>query len=212
MIDHWELCKKLKFDHKNKWYMYNSESFLENEKHKILCDFEIQTDYLISARQQISDSQQKKRTCEIVDFAVAADYRVKLKESEKTDKYQDLARELKKTIKYENYGDTNCNRCTWYSHQGIDAGTGGLRKRMSEDHPNNSIIKINQDTEKNPGDSRICCHSDSSENLSANTGVKNSQMGKMISVDSKLAPKEYKTRHNWVGKVLFTQPLRSGRI
>ena len=35
-----------------------------------------------------------------MDFAVAADHRVKLKESEKRDKYQDLARELK-TIEYE---------------------------------------------------------------------------------------------------------------
>ena len=34
--------------------------------------------------------------CRIVDFAVPADHRVKLKESEKRDKYLDLARELKK--------------------------------------------------------------------------------------------------------------------
>ena len=30
-----------------------------------------------------SDSQQKKRTCQIVDFALIADHRIKLKESEK---------------------------------------------------------------------------------------------------------------------------------
>ena len=40
--------------------------------------------------------QQKKRTCKIVDFAVLADHRIQLKESEKKDKYLDLARELKK--------------------------------------------------------------------------------------------------------------------
>ena len=39
--------------------------------------------------------QQKKRTCKIVDFDVPADHRIKLKESEKKDKYFDLARELK---------------------------------------------------------------------------------------------------------------------
>ena len=27
---HWELCKKFKFDHTNKWYMHNLESVLEN--------------------------------------------------------------------------------------------------------------------------------------------------------------------------------------
>ena len=37
-----------------------------------------------------------KRICKIVDFAVSADHRVKLKECEKKDKYHDLARELKK--------------------------------------------------------------------------------------------------------------------
>ena len=47
---YWELCKKLKFDHTNKWYMHNPESVLENETHKLLSDFEIQTDHLISAR------------------------------------------------------------------------------------------------------------------------------------------------------------------
>ena len=42
------------------------------------------------------NNQQKKTTCKIVDFAVLADHWVKLKESEKKDKYLDLARELKK--------------------------------------------------------------------------------------------------------------------
>ena len=40
-------------------------------------------------------NQQKKRTCKIVDFAVAADHRKKLKENEKK-KYLELARKLKK--------------------------------------------------------------------------------------------------------------------
>ena len=36
------------------------------------------------------------RICQIVDFVVPADHRIKLKECEKKDKYIDLARELKK--------------------------------------------------------------------------------------------------------------------
>ena len=40
-----------------------------------------------------------KRICKIVDFAIPVDHRIKLKESEKKDKYLDLAREFKK-----NYG------------------------------------------------------------------------------------------------------------
>ena len=58
------------------------------------CDFEIQTDHLISARRSdFYNNQQKKRT---VDFAVPVDHRVKLKDIEKKDKYLDLATELKK--------------------------------------------------------------------------------------------------------------------
>ena len=50
-VIHLELCKKMPSYHTTKWYMQNSESILENEIHKILWDFEIQTDHQIPARQ-----------------------------------------------------------------------------------------------------------------------------------------------------------------
>ena len=50
----------------------------------------------LSQKTRPYNNQQKKRTCKIEDFAVLADHRVKLKESEKKDNYLDLARELKK--------------------------------------------------------------------------------------------------------------------
>ena len=53
--------------------------------------------------------KKNKRTCQFVDFAVPADHRAKLKESEKKDKYLDLAKELKKTEEHESDSDTNCN-------------------------------------------------------------------------------------------------------
>ena len=59
--------------------------------------------------------QQKKRTCKIVDFAVLADHRIKLKECEK-DKYLNLARELKKTMEHEGDNYTNCDWCFQYSN------------------------------------------------------------------------------------------------
>ena len=81
----------------NKWYIHNPESVLENETHKLFWDFDIQTDPLISDRQpDLIVINKKKRTCRIVDFAVSADQRVKLKESEKKDKYLDVTRESKK--------------------------------------------------------------------------------------------------------------------
>ena len=68
-------------------------------------------DHLISARwlDLIILNKKKSRTGRIVDFAVLADHRVKLKESEKKDKYLDLARELKKTVEHESDDYTNCN-------------------------------------------------------------------------------------------------------
>ena len=89
----------------------------------------------------------KKRTSQIVDFAVLADHRVKLKESKKKDKYLDFARALKKTVEHENSRDINCNWCSWYSHQRIGKGNGGFgNKRVSRDHPNYSIVEIGQNT------------------------------------------------------------------
>ena len=49
MID-WEMCKKFKFDHTNKRYMHNPAPVLENNTHKLLYDFDIHTDHLISPR------------------------------------------------------------------------------------------------------------------------------------------------------------------
>ena len=44
------MCKKLKYDHTNKWYMHNPEPIQENATHNLLWDFEIQTDQLIPDR------------------------------------------------------------------------------------------------------------------------------------------------------------------
>ena len=72
-------------------------SVLENNTHKLLYNFNIHTDHRISARRpDLIIINKKKRTCKIVDFAVPADHRIKLKECEMKDKYLDLARELKK--------------------------------------------------------------------------------------------------------------------
>ena len=79
--------------------MHNRAPVLENDTHKLLWDFDIQTDHLILAKRpdlKIINKKKKKKIFRIVDFAVPADHRIKLKECEKRDKYLDLARELKK--------------------------------------------------------------------------------------------------------------------
>ena len=152
-IIHWELCKKFKFDHTNKWYMHNPVTVLENEIHKLLRDFNIQTDHLMLARRlDLIIINKKKRTCQIVDFAVPADHRVKLKESEKKDKYLDLDRELKKLWNMKVMIILVIIGALGTVTKGLIKGTGGPgNKRTSGDHPNYSII---ENTEKSPGDLR----------------------------------------------------------
>ena len=73
---------------------HSSQSVLDNETHKFFWDFEIQTDHLLSDRRSdLLIINKKKKTCWIKNFA---DHRVRLKENEKKDKYQDLAKGLKK--------------------------------------------------------------------------------------------------------------------
>ena len=82
--------------------MHNPAPVLENNTRKLLCDFDIHTDHQISTRRlDLIIINKKKKTCKIVDFAVPADHRIKLKECEKKDKYLDLARELKKLWKMQ---------------------------------------------------------------------------------------------------------------
>ena len=93
-----------------------------NDTHKLLLDFDIHTDNLISARRPdliiITKKKKKKekKTCKIVDFVVTADHRIKLKEREKRDKYLDFARELKKTMEHESDNYTNCDWCFWHGN------------------------------------------------------------------------------------------------
>ena len=60
-VIHWELCKRLNFEYISKLYMHKLESVQENEMHKILWDFEIQTDHLILARRPNVVMINKKR-------------------------------------------------------------------------------------------------------------------------------------------------------
>ena len=97
--------------------MHNPAPIIENATHKLLWDFNIQTDHLIPARRpDLISTKKKTRTRKIVNFAVPADHRIKLKECEKKDKYLDLARELKKLWNMQVTIYTNCNWCVWNSN------------------------------------------------------------------------------------------------
>ena len=141
---HWEMCKKFKFDHSNKWYMHKPAHVINNT-HKLLWDFDIKTNHLISARRPDLIIINKKKREFVKLWTIPNDHWIKLKESEKKDKYLDPARELKKK---------------WNVKVTIipivigafGKGTGGHGSwRMSGDHPNYSIVENGQNTEKSPG-------------------------------------------------------------
>ena len=77
------------------WYMHKAGSVLEYETHEILWDFEIQTYPLIQAKRPGRLIINKKRTCKIEDFVFPMDLWVKIRKSEKRDKYLSLAGEQK---------------------------------------------------------------------------------------------------------------------
>ena len=84
-----------------------------------------------------------------MNITVPADHRVKLKESEKNDKYLDLDRELKKTVERESEDYTKCKLVL-----SVQSPKDWYKDWTSGNHPNYSIIEIVQNTEESPGDLR----------------------------------------------------------
>ena len=84
-------------------YILKPESIQENETHEFLWDF-MDTQFQL---ENLTKHQLTKKKCHLVDFVVPADHWVKIEESEKINKYLDLARELKKAVEYED--NTNCS-------------------------------------------------------------------------------------------------------
>ena len=81
----------------------------DDETHKILWHFEIQNDHPIPARRLDHVLiYKKKRTGHLVDFALLANNRGKMKENEKLVKYLDIAIELKKK---------SCEAWSWWWYQ-----------------------------------------------------------------------------------------------
>ena len=113
------------------------------------------------------------RICKIIDFAVPADHRINLKESENKDKYLDLAREIKKlwnmkvTIVPIVIGALGT--VTKGLLKGLeDLEVGGLSKRQH-------CWGRPESWDESWRLEETCCHSNSSEKPSANTDVKNSK-------------------------------------
>ena len=79
--------------------MQNPASVTENDTHKLLWDFGIQTDPLILVRIPdliIINNKKKREFAKNIDLTAPDDHRITLKEIEKKDKYLGHARRSKK--------------------------------------------------------------------------------------------------------------------
>ena len=56
-------------------------------------------------------------------------------------------------MEYEGDSDTHCNWCTWNDTQRLGKKTArGVKSMKRRNHSNYSIVKIGENTEKNPAD------------------------------------------------------------
>ena len=136
---HWDICKKNKLEHIEKWYKHASEEAVVNEKIKVLWDINIQCDNLIEARQPdlivIDKKEQKGIT---IDIAIPADVRVE--EKEKVEKYQDLKKEIRRLWKLRNaemvlvvigaLGSVSAEFDRWMGKLGITCNVGVMQKSV----------------------------------------------------------------------------------
>ena len=91
------VSKKCGFDRNDKLYNHVPESVLENENYKLLWDFSIRTGHHIEARRpDLVLVDKSKKSCQIIDLAIPEDSGVIEKKAERVEKYQNLARELRR--------------------------------------------------------------------------------------------------------------------
>ena len=100
---HWDICKKNRLEHSEKWYEHVLEGAVENEQIKVPWHINIQCDNLIETRRPdliVIDKKEQKGI--IIDIAVPADVRVEEKEKGNVEKYQDLKKEIRRLWKMRN--------------------------------------------------------------------------------------------------------------
>ena len=92
---HWLLAEKYGFERATNWYEQRPEGVMESQDFKLLWDFMIQCDRLIQARRpDIVVVDKKKKEVKLIDIAIPGDSRVKDKEQEKIEKYEQLKEEI----------------------------------------------------------------------------------------------------------------------
>ena len=96
-IVQFELCQKFGLVVEVKWYNHKPASVVENDRIKMLRDFDIQKDHVIQHRRSDPNVLYKiQRKCHLIDIALPGDKRIELKEQQQIGNYTELRREVKK--------------------------------------------------------------------------------------------------------------------
>ena len=94
---HWKLGEKHNLERKEKWYEHFYQGAVEDDDVKSIWDINIQCDNVTEARRpDLILIDKKAKSCVIIDVAIPGDCRIREKEIEKIEKYQNLKRELKR--------------------------------------------------------------------------------------------------------------------
>ena len=92
---HWKISKEYNIPCSEKWYNHVPEKVIENDKAKLLWDYDVRTDHVIQARRpDIILINKEHQKVSLIDIAIPWDTRVKDKNREKIEKYQDLKMEV----------------------------------------------------------------------------------------------------------------------
>ena len=93
ILVHWKLCRKHNLDRKEKWYEHCPEGAVEDEDVKLVWDINIQCDIIEPRRPNLILVDKKEKSSMLL--YKPGDSRIREKEIEKIEKYQNSKRELK---------------------------------------------------------------------------------------------------------------------
>ncbi|XP_068753285.1 uncharacterized protein [Montipora capricornis] len=94
---HWNLCKELNINVKEKWYEHEPQTVTERDNITILWDMPIQTDREIKAnRPDIVIKDKQEKSCLLIDMSIPTEKNTSVEVTEKLSKYKDLEIEIER--------------------------------------------------------------------------------------------------------------------
>ena len=115
-----------------KWYVHKPESVIENELHKILWDFEIQTHHLIPIRRpdqmQINkqESERKRENLPTYGFCRSSGPQSENENNLREIQVLGPCQRIKEAEEHEGDGNTSCGWCTRNGHKKLGKGIGKI--------------------------------------------------------------------------------------